>query len=341
VEGYTQFEADYPDIEINFEGTGDFDWSAEELYCWYKWLITTDFGIRTYFGALEPVDIGTLVIKTDVVDMFFDNENAGTSANEVTGITISRDDPIEPRPKKAGTAGSISVNWSKVYAKVLTVSGASVITGDISDITSAITSATVEIKGSENKDLTQVFNNTPTIDVEAIDEVLSANHGEGLWTGGGGGGATPEEIDTLLTTNHGAGLWNQTGGGVYTEITRKPTKEQMKELGETITDEVVKTLSEREISLSDEKVNEQISRIGDKGEQTLQNIQEKVSNPIVNVKTEKVQVDFSNVTSQIVASEEKVSKKVETLANEIKTSLKENKKEIEDMKEDVLTVLEE
>jgi hypothetical protein len=143
VEDYTQFEADYPDIEINFEGTGDFDWSAEELYCWYKWLITTDFGIRTYFGALEPVDIGTLVIKTDVVDMYFDNENAGTSANEVTGITISRDDPIEPRPKKASTAGSISVNWSKVYAKVLTVSGASVITGDISQIPSTVWGADV------------------------------------------------------------------------------------------------------------------------------------------------------------------------------------------------------
>jgi hypothetical protein len=157
VDDYTQFEADYPDIEINFEGTGDYDWSAEELYCWYKWLITTDFGIRTYFGALEPVDIGTLVIKTDVVDMFFDNENAGTSANETTGITISRDDPLEPRPKKAGTAGSISVNWSKVYAKVLTVAGASVITGDISQVAPAVWGdTTLYGAGTKGKDLKDI-----------------------------------------------------------------------------------------------------------------------------------------------------------------------------------------
>jgi hypothetical protein len=157
VDDYTQFDADYPDIEINFEGTGDYDWSAEELYCWYKWLITTDFGIRTYFGALEPVDAGTLVIKTGIVDMYFDNENAGTSANEITGITISRDDPLEPRPKKAGTAGSISVNWSKVYAKVITVSGASVITGDITDIAPAVWGDTAtygaRTKGKDLKDI--------------------------------------------------------------------------------------------------------------------------------------------------------------------------------------------
>jgi len=76
------------------------------------------------------------------------------SANETTGITISRDDPLEPRPKKAGTAGSISVNWSKVYAKVLTVAGASVITGDISQVAPAVWGDTANYgAGTKGNDL--------------------------------------------------------------------------------------------------------------------------------------------------------------------------------------------
>ena len=68
------------------------------------------------------------------MDMYLDNENTGTSANESTGITISRDSG-DPRPKKPLTNGSISVNWSKVYVAPPTIlSGENVITGDIADV---------------------------------------------------------------------------------------------------------------------------------------------------------------------------------------------------------------
>jgi hypothetical protein len=156
VTGYTQFVADYPNVEFDFIGTGDFDWSAEELYCWYKHVITTDNGIRLFAGAIDAIDAGTLVIRTNIADMYFDNENAGTSANEVTGITISRDAVGEERPKKPLTAGSISVNWSKVYAKVITVTTSTgVVEGSLADITPTLNA----IKTNTDKDLSFISGN--------------------------------------------------------------------------------------------------------------------------------------------------------------------------------------
>ena len=87
--------------------------------------------------------------------MYFDNENAGTSANETTGITISRDDPLDQRPKKPNALGNVSTNWSKVYAKVLTVSGVNVITGAIADIKPDIEA----IKANTDKDLSYISGN--------------------------------------------------------------------------------------------------------------------------------------------------------------------------------------
>ena len=134
---YTKFVADYPNIQFDFVGVGSFEWGPDELYAWYKNLITTENGIITFFNAIDAIDAGNLIIRTAIVDTYISNPNDGTVAKGANTISISRDSG-DGCPVDIYTDGSVVCNWGRVYAKVITVTGASVITGDISDIPSAV-----------------------------------------------------------------------------------------------------------------------------------------------------------------------------------------------------------
>ncbi len=138
--GYTKFVADYPNIQFDFVGVGSFEWGPDELYAWYKNLITSEDGIITFFGAIDAIDAANLVIRTAVVDAYVSNPNDGTIAKGSNTISLSRDSG-DGCPVDVNTDGSVVCNWGRVYATVVTVESGSVITGDIDEVAGKVWNA--------------------------------------------------------------------------------------------------------------------------------------------------------------------------------------------------------
>lgn len=67
----TKFEADYDDQEVDMIIGSD--WEMAELYAWWSYNLTTERGIREYFGGISAIDLGNFRINVQVVNLFLDN----------------------------------------------------------------------------------------------------------------------------------------------------------------------------------------------------------------------------------------------------------------------------
>jgi len=67
----TKFEADYINNEIDLV-IGQ-DWEMSELYAWWKYNLTTEDGIRYFFGGITAEDEANFRINTAIVDLYLDN----------------------------------------------------------------------------------------------------------------------------------------------------------------------------------------------------------------------------------------------------------------------------
>ena len=67
----TKFEADYDDQEVDMIIGSD--WEMAELYAWWSYNLTTERGIREYFGGISALDLGNFRINTQIVNLFLDN----------------------------------------------------------------------------------------------------------------------------------------------------------------------------------------------------------------------------------------------------------------------------
>jgi hypothetical protein len=174
--GVTKFAADYVQDDINLVIGGN--WTGEELYAWWVYNLTTEQGIREFLGAVTAIDAGNIRFNTYIVGLLLDN-NTANNYYQNDNIRIFRSDEAYPVRNPTTGGGGLDVVWrSQIYVATVTVSGSNIITGDLADVTAAITAAKNSIKGADDRDNTEIYDNA-----------------------GGGGGATPEEVRIEMDAN--------------------------------------------------------------------------------------------------------------------------------------------
>ena len=67
----TKFQADYPNNEVDLIIGSD--WTMAELYAWWANNLTTEDGIRNFFGGITAIDQANFRINTAIVNLFLDN----------------------------------------------------------------------------------------------------------------------------------------------------------------------------------------------------------------------------------------------------------------------------
>ena len=67
----TKFQADYPNNEVDLIVGSN--WTMAELYAWWAYNLTTEEGIRNFFGGITAIDIVNFRINTAIVDLYLDN----------------------------------------------------------------------------------------------------------------------------------------------------------------------------------------------------------------------------------------------------------------------------
>ena len=67
----TKFQADYPNNEVDLIIGSD--WTMAELYAWWANNLTTEDGIRNFFGGITAIDEANFRINTAIVDLYLDN----------------------------------------------------------------------------------------------------------------------------------------------------------------------------------------------------------------------------------------------------------------------------
>jgi hypothetical protein len=158
--GVTKFAADYVQDDINLVIGGN--WTGEELYAWWVYNLTTEQGIREFFGAVTAIDAGNIRFNTDVVGLLLDN-NTANNYYQNDNIRIFRSDEAYPVRNPTTGGGGLDVVWrSQVYVATVTVSGSNVITGALADVEAAIDAQTADLKGADDRDLTEVYDNGGT-----------------------------------------------------------------------------------------------------------------------------------------------------------------------------------
>ncbi len=67
----TKFQADYVNNEVDLVIGSD--WTMAELYAWWANNLTTEDGIRNFFGGITAIDEANFRINTAIVDLYLDN----------------------------------------------------------------------------------------------------------------------------------------------------------------------------------------------------------------------------------------------------------------------------
>lgn len=129
----TKFEADYIEDDIaiseNFVGA--------EVYAFYVHSLLSESGIREWLGAITAIDISNFRINIDVMPLVFDNETE-VEYWQTDNVRIFRSDNARPVKNPTTGGGGLDINWrSQVYSVIISTAD-SVITGNISDIPSAV-----------------------------------------------------------------------------------------------------------------------------------------------------------------------------------------------------------
>lgn len=127
--GVTKFSADYTDDEVDLIVASNF--SADEMYAWWAYNLTTSQGIADFFGGLTAEDAANLKINNSVVDIKLDNTTA-SNVYQTDNIRIYRADSAYPVKNPTTGGGGIDVVWrDRVY---IAVTGSGVTAQDKADI---------------------------------------------------------------------------------------------------------------------------------------------------------------------------------------------------------------
>jgi len=109
----TKFDPDYIDDDVDLIVGSNF--SGAEFYAWWNYNLTTEDGIRYFYGALTSIDEGNIKIDSTVLNLKFDNTTT-TNVFQTDNIRIYITDAAYPVENPTTGGGGIDLVWrNQVY----------------------------------------------------------------------------------------------------------------------------------------------------------------------------------------------------------------------------------
>lgn len=117
----TDFEADYTDTQVDVIVAADF--YISDLFAWWKYNLTTQDGMRLFWGGMTAIDVGNFQINNDIVSILIDNHTA-TIVYALDNRRLFRADGVRPVVRPTTGGGDVDVEWrEKVLLAETGVSG--------------------------------------------------------------------------------------------------------------------------------------------------------------------------------------------------------------------------
>lgn len=129
----TGFSANYTNTTVERTNTSNF--SGAQFYAWWNNNLTSEQGIRNYYGGVTAIDVGNIRINNSVVDLYFDITGS-SNVYQNDNIRIFRADEAYPVENPTTGGGAIDLNWRNVVYTVQT--GVSGLTVDESNLLNRI-----------------------------------------------------------------------------------------------------------------------------------------------------------------------------------------------------------
>lgn len=109
------FTADYLNNEVDVIVSSNF--TSKEFYAWWSYNLTTEEGVREFFGAVTAEDIANYRINTSILNVMFDM-TTNSNIYQSDSARIYRDDDSYPVKNPTSGGGAIDLVWRQ---KVLIV----------------------------------------------------------------------------------------------------------------------------------------------------------------------------------------------------------------------------
>jgi len=103
-----KFQADYINLEVDLTIAADF--TVAEVYAWWSYNLTTESGIRNFFGGLTALDLANFRIDTGVVDLRLDN-TTNVSVIQTDNRRLYRSDELYPVKSPTTSGYGLDVVW--------------------------------------------------------------------------------------------------------------------------------------------------------------------------------------------------------------------------------------
>jgi hypothetical protein len=117
----TTFTADYVDDDVDIVLGSNFYLS--NFYAWWVYNLTTEDGLREFFGGITATDEANFLIHNSLVNIHLDNETA-VNLHQLDNRRIYREDGVYPVKVPVDGGGGIDVVWrSKILIAETGVSG--------------------------------------------------------------------------------------------------------------------------------------------------------------------------------------------------------------------------
>ena len=104
----TTFTADYTNDQVDVTVASDFNLS--DMYAWWVYNLTTEQGIREFFGGLAAEDQANFRINTTVLSLFLDN-TTNTEIIQLDNRRLYRTDLTYPVVRPSTGGGGIDIQW--------------------------------------------------------------------------------------------------------------------------------------------------------------------------------------------------------------------------------------
>ena len=110
VDGSTvnKFSPDYVNDQVDVQVGTNF--SMAEMFAWWMYNLTTEEGIREFFGGITAIDEANFRINNASVNLFFDNTTS-TNIHQTDNRRIFRTDGVYPVVSSTAGGGGIDIVW--------------------------------------------------------------------------------------------------------------------------------------------------------------------------------------------------------------------------------------
>lgn len=173
----TQFQADYLTDQVDVVVGTNFNLST--FYAWWMYNLTTEDGIRDFFGGITAEDQANFRINTAVLSLFLDN-STNTNIRQLDNRRFYRSDGAYPVLDPTSGGGGIDIVWrNQIFIAETGTSGLTASESALlSDIATLATSAQLSNAQSSIESDIAALNNVSTSDIQtAATAALNAYDG--------------------------------------------------------------------------------------------------------------------------------------------------------------------